>query len=79
MFELGGFFNFPKDTLRAYSFHLIVSSLNKEDYLQVEKEKRLKSLKKDLSPQDLETAESFANDWLKSHPPLSLYRTKLGF
>ncbi|QXH49194.1 sel1 repeat family protein [Pseudomonas fakonensis] len=78
MFELGGFYDFPKNPIKAYSFHLIVSSLETKDQLHVETEARLKSLKKYLSPQDLETAKSFADDWIKSHPPLSLYRMKLG-
>lgn len=78
MFELGGFYDFPKDPTKAYSFHLIVSSLKTKDYLHAETEARLESLKKHLSPQDLETAKSFADDWIKSHPPLSLYRMKLG-
>jgi len=78
MFELGGFYNFPKDPIKAYSFHLIVFSLETKDYLHKATEARLKLLRKSLSPQDLETAKSFADDWIKRHPPLSLYRMKLG-
>lgn len=70
-------FQFPLDKIKGYAFNKIiadskVSSANTAEFF-------VKILAEKMTPEEIEQAKAFAEEWKKTHPPLSEFIPKMWF
>ena len=70
-------FKLPRDLVKAYGLNSLLVELDAED-LKETSERQMRDLEQHLTPAEIAEALAFAEQWKKTHPPLSFYPTKLG-
>lgn len=70
---------YPLDLVKGYGLMLLLSELDGGGGMQVYTEEKLPEIARKMSPTQIEQAKVFAEEWRKTHPPLSFFVNKYGF
>lgn len=70
---------YPLDLVKGYGLMLLLSELDGGGGMQIYTEEKLPEIARKMSPAQIEQAKVFAEEWRKTHPPLSFFVNKYGF
>ena len=71
--------DFPEDLVAGYGLTYLLSQLQGGAVAPEDGRRNLPELAKKMTPAQIEEAEVFAEDWAKSHPPLSYFVPVYGY
>ena len=71
-------YGFSKDLKKSYAMYSVLLELNGGGMLYETSQAQMRDLEQHLTPAEIAEALAFAEQWKKTHPPLSFYPTKLG-
>jgi len=72
-------YGFPLDLIKAYGFIYMLKDLDGGGGMQENVEYKLPKIASKMTPEQIEQAKAFAEEWKATHPPLSFFPPKLGF
>ncbi|MGF0336444.1 tetratricopeptide repeat protein [Ectopseudomonas toyotomiensis] len=72
-------YGFPLDLIKAYGFIYMLKDLDGGGGMQENVEYKLPKIASKMTPEQIEQAKVFAEEWKATHPPLSFFPPKLGF
>jgi hypothetical protein len=70
---------YPLDLVKGYGLMLLLSELDGGGGMQVYTADKLPEIAAKMAPAQIEQAKAFAEEWQKTHPPLSYFVNKYGF
>ncbi|KRV02463.1 Uncharacterised protein [Pseudomonas aeruginosa] len=72
-------FGFPLDVVKGYGLISLLRELDGGGNVQVYVDEVLSEIAAKMTPEQIEEAKAFAEEWKASHPPLSFFPDKLGY
>lgn len=70
---------YPLDLVKGYALISLLKELDGGGNIQVYVESKLPRIAAKMTPEQIEEAEKFAEEWKATHPPLSFFPHKLGY
>jgi TPR repeat protein len=73
------YYDFPLDLVKGYALTLLLKDLGNSGNVSAYVNDALPEIAGKMNQAQIKNAEDFADQWKKSHPPLSFFPEKLGF